>query len=223
MKYFIVFLFTMLLFAFNINSVDAVRLKGEDVDKLYLNISYDYSKPNEEIFDNKLRVSSSNLLVCNSREYGFEADKYGDNYYYFKTGFEGVPNLLAVCGICLKIDNLTNDVCVIKWNESLLQIGSFTGIPFLPGMKYIDAGNPSVTPSSIIPPHSSININLYLSNPKFLSNGWKDGCSFVLADNSLKASIYMKTEFNGENKYYGFITPNIILPHKYVEQYRYNK
>ena len=222
-NFILILFFAILTMSNNISSVDAMRLKGDDVDKLYLHISYDYSEPTEKIFDNKLRVSSKNLLVCNSREYGFEADKYGSNYYYFKTGFEGVPNILAVCGICLDIQNLTDDVCVIKWNESLLQLGTFSGIPFLPGMKYVDAGNPSVTPSSIIPPHSTISINLYLSNPEFVSGNWKDGCSFVLVDNSLKGSIYMKTEFNGESKYYGFITPRIMLPQRYVEEYRYRK
>lgn len=131
------FLFLLAIFIMvnNLNHVNAMRLKGDDVDKVYLNISYDFSEPNEKIFDDKLRVITRNLLVCNSREYGFEADKYGDNYYYFKTGFEGVPNILSVCGICLEIENLTNDVCVIKWNESLLQIGSFSGLPFLGGMQ----------------------------------------------------------------------------------------
>ena len=97
-NFILILFFAILTMSNNISSVDAMRLKGDDVDKLYLHISYDYSEPTEKIFDNKLRVSSKNLLVCNSREYGFEADKsyrfvayatnqdncdYGELYTYY--------------------------------------------------------------------------------------------------------------------------------------------
>ena len=48
-NFILILFFAILTMSNNISSVDAMRLKGDDVDKLYLHISYDYSEPTEKI------------------------------------------------------------------------------------------------------------------------------------------------------------------------------
>ena len=43
----------------------------------------------------------------------------------------GTPCVLGVRGIDLNLENLSEDVIVIKWNESIIQLGDYNGLPFL--------------------------------------------------------------------------------------------
>jgi hypothetical protein len=44
---------------------------------------------------------------------------------------------------------------------------SFSGIPFFDGMHYRDAGNPSATPDTLVPPGQIVEKSIYVSNVKF--------------------------------------------------------
>lgn len=224
MKSFVKFLCMMLLLSIS-NCADAVRLKGDGVKDVHRYVTYVSYEPWEETFEGVLKISSHSLYLDSIPEYDFDADKYGHNMYYYKRGMEGTPFIIGVTGIGLEIENLTNDVLVIKWSDSIIQLGNYDGVPFFSGMKYSEAGNPSLLVNTVIPPLMTKSKGLALGNPKYIKGGtfhsaqWQDGYAYVRADGSLQGIICLKVERNNQEKYYTFKTPHIILPADIVSKY----
>ncbi|MDR2006568.1 MAG: hypothetical protein LBP78_04930 [Acidaminococcales bacterium] len=80
-------------------------------------------------------------------------------------------------GVILNLVNNSGEVLTIRWRESLLACGDLATMPFLPGMKYEDAGNPSATPDTILPPKKRQQLIVYFSNVN-LSSSRVSGVNF---------------------------------------------
>lgn len=200
----------------------AERIKGKDTDKLFYSIQYDneYGSLKTEC-ENGLTIEFSGLVKCYMQDYYAENNS---NSYWFKAGVMGVPFTIGVQGIIVDLHNTTDKMMIIKWAESSLSLGSFYGMPFLPGMKYQDAGNPSATPDTIIPPGGTVTQTLYISHVSFSDGNWVQGYAYVRADNSLKSAIYMKVlDPSGNSTYCSAESPSIIIPEKALEPFRKKK
>lgn len=228
MKKVVVFFMLIVCFAF-INNVQAMYLKGDGVSDTYKYIRYVQDEPYSNLYDNNLKVSTERLYPCAIPEWRLKCDLKSSGWYYYKKGMGGTPCVLGVRGIDLNLENLSEDVIVIKWNESIIQLGDYNGLPFFVGMKYKDAGKPDKLVNTILLPFSKLNLPIFLANVEwrngnsFNSSGWKDGYAPVKEDKSLQGLLCMKIEVNGESKYYIFRTPHIEYPDQLVARYRVDK
>ena len=199
----------------NISS-NAERIKGSGSDKLYLSTCYEPGFNATTICANGLKVNFYGLIVCNTMDYSAENNP---NCYWFKAGVLGIPYIIGVQGVQLELTNTTDEVMVIKWSESSFSLGTFTGMPFLDGMKYTDANNPSATPDTVIPPNKSVYKTIYISYVKYTNDGWFQGYTHVRADKSLKADVYMKVlDSTGKSNYCSAGSPKIILPQNAIDK-----
>ena len=207
----------------------AMRLKGDGVEEVKSYIRYVYGENVSETYDDIFRVTTIGLYPCAAPEYGLKVDGKNYDLFYYKKGIEGTPVVLGVEGIVLLLENLSDNVIVIKWSESSLQLGAYDGVPFFGGMKYADAGKPNLLADTILPPHYEKRITLYLGNPRFVKGGafnsayWQDGYAVVREDKSLRGLLCMKIESNNVSKYYTFRTPRIELPDSVIDIYKYEK
>ena len=201
----------------------AERLKGSGLSDLYKSITYDTNKSRITQCENGLVVEFTALQICDEIGESY-LDKYGSNHYWYKAGLLGINHVLGVQGVHLTLTNSTDKIMVVKWSESSLNIGTFNGIPFLAGMKYKDAGNPSATPDTIVPPKQSIPVSLYLSNVSFSAGNWHQGYAYVRVDKSLKAGVHMKVlNASGASTYCSVESPAIILPDSAWQNVKNNK
>jgi len=138
------------------------------------------------------------------------------NYYSQKSTAWINGGLYAIkCGgTGLKITNTSSQIYIIKWAESSISIGRSNGIPFLDGVKWKDAGNPSATPESIIPPGGSIDKTVFLPSVAFDSYRatWSITGEPIPKDNSLRVVLCLKiSDGNGVSKYYTAQSPTLGL------------
>lgn len=113
-------------------------------------------------------------------------------------------------GIKVAIVNYSDHIYVIQWANSSISFGNFTGIPFLDGMKYKDAGNPAATPDSIIPPKTIVYRTLYTSNVEFSNGDWSIKGEWIPTNNSMIINVYLKIlDNNNLAKYYSAESPYI--------------
>lgn len=119
----------------------------------------------------------------------------------------------SVAGVLVTFKNNTDDLMVLKLGQSNISLGSLSAIPFVDGMKYKDAGNPSATPDVILPPQKSIRKTIYADYYHLDDTDWiVDGVP-VLKDNSLYATLYLKVESSdGKSQFVTIQTPNIGIP-----------
>lgn len=214
----IISLLVTLIILFTSGMVSAERLKGKGLSRLFLSINYDTQAGSlVTTCDNGMAVEFEGLRVIDALS-SWDLEKTGSNVYWYKAGLMGFQHVLGVSGVDLKLTNNTDKVMVVKWSESAFNLGSFSGIPMLPGMKYKDAGNPSATPDTIIPPKKSASVVLYTSNATLQNGEWEEGYEYVYVDKSLKASVYMKVlDPSGASSYSIVESPPIILPEAALE------
>lgn len=204
-------LLILLILLLSCNITSAERLKGKGLSELYRSINYDSQTIPTVICDNGLIVRFTSLRVCDM-PIGGNLEESG-NYYWYKAGIVGINHILGVQGVYLELTNSTDKILIVKWSESSFNLGNFSGIPLLAGMKYNDAGNPSATPDTIIPPNKSVNVVLYISDVTFGNGNWVQGYEYVRVDNSLRASVYMKVlDDKGSSSYSIAESPTIFLP-----------
>lgn len=162
----------------------------------------------EHVFDNGL-VMSMIKPIASMREGNF-----GIDYYSFTSRDEYIiaSYTASVNGIMLSLKNTTNQVLVIKWAESAITSKSFSGIPFLDGMKYKDAGNPSATPDSIITPGQTLVKQLNISSVEFVNSNWRILSEPMPKEKGLNFSIVLKViDSNNNVKYCNVTSPLIIV------------
>lgn len=202
------------------NQVFAVKLQGKGVRQAYKHINFHIDDSYTQSYGAGLTVTAKSLFIGQESAYGFNANKLGGNLYYYKSGMEGIPIILCTKGVVLELENTGDEPLAIKWADSAIRLGGYNGVPFFPGMKYKDAGNPSLLPSTLIPPHSVVEVSLLLGNPRLTDyDGWRDGYAPVLVDESLRATVTMKVESNSGTKYYSFVTPRIIFPKEVARKF----
>ena len=122
----------------------------------------------------------------------------------------------AVKGIQLKLENKSNLVKVLRWAESSMTIGTFSGIPFLDGMKYIDAGSPTATPNTVLAPGQTMTVALNISRTKrtpgsrFSTGTWEIESKRIPANSGISGIIALKVITDNVGKYYSIKIPTII-------------
>lgn len=116
----------------------------------------------------------------------------------------------AIKGAEFEFENTTDKVVVISWGKSVMSInGVQVGTPFIGGMKYADAGNPSNTPDTIIPPKGKVRVAAYVPFIKFLGRSWIHEGAPLLRDDFLRISYYINITINDTNKYYNLELPGL--------------
>ena len=204
-----------------------VRLRGKGIYDVHKNISF-VNGPAEQILDNKLKITALFPITGHtySGELGIKPDNPNSDVYYFRvSGIGHADNVFGVKGVSLKLENLTDNVLVIHWKDSVIQMGNTSGMPFLPGMKFIDAGKPAETPNTVIPPRTFVTTDLYPAAKVKYSNSW--GWNILVEPISITGTsqflVAMKVEENGASKYYSFKTPCMNFPAAFLAQYKYDK
>jgi len=122
---------------------------------------------------------------------------------------------LSAIGLYVNVDNKGTAPAVISWKNSSISVvykgnSKNYGVPFLYGMKYKDAGNPSATPDSVIAPGQKTTIRVYLPEVSFYGSGWIHRGRVVEYGTDFNMILVMSV--NG--KYITINTPGI----NYVEQ-----
>lgn len=138
-----------------------------------------------------------------------------DPKFYYAKGrflFDTFPVEISVRGVEITITNKSDKLQIIKWNESVFDLGYYSGIPFLSDMAYANAGNPQQTPDTIIPPGKTISKELYIAKTYYsdVDEHWEVAGTLIPRDNSLSANLYIKVaDEDGNSKYYTVKSPHI--------------
>ena len=214
MKRIFLMIITLLLLT---NTAFAVRLDGSNVKELVKQVRFDLSDVNYKIYDEILGISAQDIYITNAKFYKVREKDLRDDLLYYKE-FDGTKVVLGVTGVKIECSNLSDEVIVIDWAESLFELGNYSGIPFLADMKYIDAGKPEKTPKTIIAPHSTKTIALFHGAPYFRSK-WYDGYAPISTYGDLKALVALKVMINDKTKYYTYTTPRMYIPEYVYKPY----
>jgi len=129
-------------------------------------------------------------------------------YYSFKDSnrFTSAPSLN---GVYCTIKNITDKVIIVKWSQSALTVGSFSGIPLLGGMPYTNAGNPSALPDTVLLPGQSVDKSVYVSRVEFNDGWWIIGEPIPKAG-GLKCTLALQiVDSEGKTQYVSAQTPLI--------------
>lgn len=195
-------------------AVSAVQLKGGQPDNIYQYIAYASDQPTLNTGKNGLNVDFTGIIgECGIAAGCVDTENKANGYWYTKSGlFWSADYVVGVAGYTVTLTNTTDKLMAIKWSQSSITLGSTTGLPFLDGMKYRFAGNPSATPDAIVPPHQSVKVNVYIPS-SYYQDGWQQGFVGLKADGSLKGVLYIKVvDEDGKESYTTANSPNIILP-----------
>ena len=201
-----------------------VRLKGKGIYEAHKNITF-IDGPADQIIDNKLKVTALNPITGHtfSGDLKIKPDDPGCDVYYFRvSGIGHADNVFGVKGVSLKLENLTDNVLVIRWNESVIQMGNTSGMPFLSGMKYIEAGKPASLPNTIIPPKTFVTTDVYPAAKVQYSKSWGWGVLVepINTGGTSQIILTMKVEEDGASKYYSFKAPHMDFPDAFLAQYK---
>jgi len=115
-----------------------------------------------------------------------------------------------VDGIMVRIRNSSKEVFVIKWGQSSIFTDGRSCIPFLAGMKYRDAGNPSATPDSVIPPDGEVAKTIFFSDQIWGPSPWTIGKVFLKLNQSMKFILVLKIQKGNESPNYYTINSPVI-------------
>ena len=224
----LIVLLLLIIFTFCSIANAGTRLRGKGIYNVHNKIAFVTADPVEQIFDNKIKVTMQRPItgISFSGEIGIKPAEPTCNVYYFRvSGIGHADNVFGVKGLAMQLENLTDNVLVIHWKDSVIQIGNNGGMPFINGMKYIDAGKPSETPNTVLPPKASLNIEIYpATKVKYYSSwGWHILVEPISSDGSTQATVTMKIEENGASKYYSFKSPQMDFPTAFLAEYKYDK
>lgn len=214
MRKVLLMVFSLLLLT---NTAFAIRLEGPKVYDIVKQVRFNLSDVNYKVFDDVLGVYAQDIYIANGKVYKVREKDFREDLLYYKD-WEGTKYVLGVSGVQLEFSNLSEEVIVIDWAESLFELGNYSGIPFLAGMKYVDAGNPDKTPKTILPPHSTKTIALFHGEP-YLRSDWHHGYAIISTYGDLKALVAMKVMINDKTKYYTYITPRMYIPEDVYRPY----
>ena len=178
-----------------------------------------------QILGEKLKIASVVPITDYGVGHGIKPADPNSHMYYFRTsGITRFNYAFGVKGLALRMENLTDNVLVIHWNESVIQIGNSSSMPFINGMKYIDAGKPADTPNTIIPPKSFVNVDVYpATNVDYGNGSWNIIFEPISDEGTTQATITMKIEEDGTSKYYSYKTPCLDFPDEFLAEHKDTK
>jgi len=184
---------------------------NDKLDKLISQMGF-LSAPQEVLAENGIIVRLQSPILGRLMKVKSEEERC----YTIRMGLLNVPHTATLNGLVVLIKNPTNRVFVVKWSESAISIGGFSGIPFLAGMKYVNAGNPSATPDTLVAPGQSISKQVYVSRLEYddlmarFGNGWVVVGEPVYKDNTSNAVLTLKVvDDNGKMQYINLNSPPI--------------
>ncbi|AIF51310.1 hypothetical protein [Pelosinus sp. UFO1] len=202
---------SMIVF-FLLLSISIPVLASSKIDQYMSNARFSSVVPLETVLDNGVSIKFVTLMT------GYLVEDWGKSYYTSKQGLLGVPYTATVEGVRISINNPTTKVAIMKWSESNLSIDSFSGIPFLDGMKYRDAGNPAFTPNTIIMPGQIVEKSLFISNITYaasmstMKHEWQVIGVPIRRDGTTKATVTFNLILgNDQPQYHSISTPPIII------------
>jgi len=133
-----------------------------------------------------------------------------DSELYYTASYGAI----AIHGVAMSIKNNSEQIKVIKWGESSISTGNYSGTPFLDGMKYKDAGNPSSTPDTLITPGQTITKTVYLPLVKFIPGaGWDNSGELLPRNGSVTFTFALKIQnADSTSQYVSLRTPPIGIP-----------
>lgn len=118
-----------------------------------------------------------------------------------------IPN---VWGVHISVQNTSNEVLAIRWAESAISVGSFSGLPFLGGMYYVDAGLPGALPDTIIAPGQNISMDVSISRVQEGFFGVWNTIGEVIPAEGLTVTLTLKLlDGNGKSTYRSLQSPLI--------------
>jgi len=225
-KLFVLVLLLGLLFSSITNA--ATRLKLKSPAEAYEHINFVMGTgQSEQILGNTIRIVPLDLVRGHIDRYDLNLSNPDVRMYYVRTvgiGIRPVPHILGVKGIKLEMENLTENVLKVHWNESLIQIGKFGNMPFIKGMGFADAGKPDKTPDTIIQPKASVQVELYPSaNVQRVYRVLGNQIEPISNDGTTRIMLNMKIEENGASNQYFYMTPCIDVPADFVELHKDDK
>lgn len=162
--------------------------------------------------NNDISITFTSLFL-ESDATGIDKSKISNFYYAKDHGiFGSYLKCISIYGASIDITNNSDQIYVIQWGGSSMKCGTFSGLPFLGNMKYRDAGNPSATPDTIIPPKQTISRNVYISRIKWYDGGWGFNGDLIPIDNHINIQLYLKILDNTNTvKYFSIVSPHIGL------------
>lgn len=122
-------------------------------------------------------------------------------------------NFPGVNGVAIEFVNNTPNVVIISWKDSVVSVnGKGYGMPCFANMNYHDAGNPSATPNTVIPPQQKITVYPLVSTVSYGSEGsrWLNPVP-IPRSGKLVFSYYLNVTVNGQTSYITLVAPNIYL------------
>lgn len=137
---------------------------------------------------------------------------YKDTYYFItaKGPLGQLSSYIGLSGLSITLTNNTDSIKMINWNSSTLQIGDKSFVPLIDGVKFKDAGNPSVLPNTILPPGRRVSLQVYASNVSFRGGTWHLGGTFIPTENNLNTILYLKiSNDDNSSKIYTITAPSI--------------
>lgn len=115
---------------------------------------------------------------------------------------------LATMGVNIEFENKGTEAAVISWKNSSISTNLKNyGIPFIEGMKYKDAGNPSATPDTIVAPTQKFVKKVFLPTTVYTGSmfGWAVKGTPIPCGKDFNMILVISV--NG--KLVTFVTPNI--------------
>ncbi len=197
------------------------RLNGKKIDTAAAQIDFVAGTgEKEQLLANKIKVTALDLRKNHSVKKEIKPADPASHMYYFRTrgnGITSVDHVFGVTGLKVRLENVTDNVLVVHWNESLFQIGETSSMPYIRGMFLTDAGNPVETPNTIIPPKASVLVELYpAANVKRVNKVLGIQNEPISDTGTTKITILLKVEENGSVSECSYVSPCIDFPSDFV-------
>lgn len=204
MKIIKILLFVLMLMVGN-NSILYAYLPETSTTEYLNKLSFLSSDGNDVTLDNGLN------LLFTSPTPGFTINEsVNDNYYVFGSSGSRFFSTLTTQGVSITFKNTTNHILIIKWSESAFGAGDNSSVPFISGVKYKDAGNPSALPDLILTPGQKISKDIYLSNVEYKYDNWDVVGIPIPKDGSVTFVLTLKIlDNNGNANYFSVNSPSI--------------
>ncbi|WP_196603464.1 hypothetical protein [Pectinatus haikarae] len=216
--YFSLFIFASILF---IPSAYAKRINGSATQIVANSIQFSSSSSTFNLLGNGLDITFSGLLA--GSYYVYSDEQTLNNFVWYKAGAFGQKFIYGVHGTKLIIKNTTNTVRVISWKDSNITIGSYTCMPAIGGMQYTNLGDPAKTPNTVVPPNSTISINITLSHANWINSMWQMDHMAINPSDPFNVQLSMKiSDENDKATYYTINSPYIIIPLNIIQKYEKN-
>ncbi len=205
----------ILLFSFSLNGVSAQRIDNDYVKEVIEAMDFEVKPESVKEKDGLLFKYTS---VEGGSYYTNEKKEDLSECHWYRSGANFI---FGTSGAELEITNTTDSFKSIIWSESNMELGTYSGIPSISGMKIEDYGKPSATPNTLIPPHKSVKVSVFIGESYYVPIVWFRGFAYIRANHTpLFITLTMKiSESDGTFHYDTLTSPNIIIPNSIIDKY----